>query len=75
MLRKTITTWEELSAHFVQTFDFQDVDAEVCNALHIIRDIVEKITPVAYPVDPHENWFVQSMMMCYNLSREPKDDE
>ena len=59
----------------MQMFKFQDVDAEVCNALHLIRDIVLKVTPVTYPIDPHANCSIQSMMMCYNLSREPEDDD
>ena len=74
-LHRTITTWEELSVFFVQTFSFQDENPEVCNALHIIRDVVLKFIPVAYPVDPHANCSIQSMMMCYNLSMEPEDDE
>ena len=56
-------------------FNFQDTDAKVCNALHIICDIVLKVTPVTCSVDPHENCSVQSMMMCYNLSGEPKGDD
>ena len=73
-LRRTITTWQELSVRFMQTFNFQDANAEVYNALHIICDIVLKVTPVAYQVDPHANCSVQSMMMSYNLFGEPEDD-
>ena len=74
-LRRTITTWEELSVFFVQMFSFQDANPEVCNALQIICDIVLKVIPVAYPVDPHANCSIQSMMICYNLSGESKDDD
>ena len=74
-LHRTITTWEELSVFFMQTFSFQDDNPEVHNALQIIRDIVLKVIPVAYPVDPHAHYSIQSMMTCYNLSREPEDDD
>ena len=74
-LRRTITTWEELSVCFMHMFNFQDADAKICNALHVIRDIVLKFTPVAYPVDPHANCYIQSMMMCYNLSGEPEGND
>ena len=57
---------------FLQTFNFQDADPEVCNALHLIHDIVLKVTPVAYLVDPHANCSIQSMMMCYDFSEEPE---
>ena len=74
-LHRTITTCNELSACFVQMFSFQDANPEVCNALHLIRDIVLKFIPVAYPIDPHANCSIQSMMMCYNLSGEPEGDD
>ena len=61
-LRRTITTWEELSVYFVQTFSFQDANPEVCNTLQIIHDIVLKVIPIAYLVDPHANCSIQSMM-------------
>ena len=74
-LHRTITTWEELSVWFVQMFSFQDANPKVCNTLHIIRDIVLKVIPIAYPIDPHANCSIQSMMTCYNLSGKPEDDE
>ena len=74
-LRITITTWEELLVCFVQKFSFQDANPEVCNALHIICNLVLKVIPVAYPIDPHAHCSIQYMMSCYNLSREPKDDD
>ena len=74
-LRRTITTWEEFFVCFVQTFSFQDINPEVCNALQIIRDIILKVTPIAYPVDPHVHCSIQSMMAYYNLSGEPEDDD
>ena len=52
-LCRTITTWEDLSVFFVQTFSFQDAKPEVCHALHIIHDVVLKFIPIAYPVDAH----------------------
>ena len=58
-LCRTITTWEELLVCFVQTSSFQDANLEVCNALHTIRDIVLKVTPIAYPVDPDANCSIQ----------------
>ena len=74
-LRRTITTWDELSACFVQTFSFHDSKPKVCNALHIIRDVVLKVIPVVYHVDPHAHCSIQSMMMCYNLYGEPEYDD
>ena len=74
-LRRTITTWEELLVFFVKTFSFQDTNPEVCDALHSIYEIVLKFIPVAYPVDPHANCSIQSMMTFYNLSGEPEDDD
>ena len=74
-LHRTITTWEELSVFFAQTFSFQDANTEVCNALHIIHDVVLKVIPVTYPDDPHVHCSIQSMTRCYNLSGEPEDDD
>ena len=74
-LRRTITTWEELSVFFVKMFSFQDANLEVCNALHIIHDVVLKFIPVAYSINPHANCSIQSMMTCYNLFEEPEDDD
>ena len=74
-LHRTITTWEELSIFFAEMFSFQDANPEVCNALHIIRNVVLKFIPVTYPVDPHAHCSIQSMMTCYNLSGEPEDDD
>ena len=73
-LRRTITTWEEMSFCFVQTFSFQDANPKVCNYLHIIHDVVRKFIPVAYLVDPNAHCSIQSMMTCYNLSGELEDD-
>ena len=56
-------------------FSFQNDNPEVHNALHIIRDVVLKVFPIAYPVDPHAHCSMQSMMTCYNLYREPEDDD
>ena len=64
-----------MSVFFAKTFSFWDSNPEVHNALQIIRDIVLKVIPVAYLVDPHAHCSVQSMMTCYNLSGEPKDDD
>ena len=54
---------------------FQDANLEVHNALQIICDVVLKVDPIAYPVDPHVHCLMQSMMKCYNLSGEPEDDD
>ena len=54
-------------------FSFQDANPKVHNALEIIYDIVLKFVLVAYLVDPHVHCSMQSMIMCYNLSREPED--
>ena len=56
-------------------FNFQDADDKVCNALHLIYDIVLKVTPVTYLIDPHANCSIQSMMMCYNFFEDPEDDD
>ena len=37
--------------------------------------MVLKVVLVAYPVDPHAHCHKQSMMECYNVSGEPKDDD
>ena len=74
-LHRTITTWEELFVCFGPTFSFQDINPKVCNSLQIICDVVLKVTPVTYPVDPHAHCSIQSMMACYNLLGEPKDDD
>ena len=46
-LRRNITTWEEFSILFVQTFSFWDANPKVHNALQIICDVVLKVVPVA----------------------------
>ena len=51
--RRDITTWEEPTVCFAQTFRFSYANPNVNNALHIIWDVVLKVVPVAYPVDPH----------------------
>ena len=74
-LRREITTWEELTVFFAHTFSFADTNLDVNNALQIIRDVVLKVVPVAYPVDPHAHCHLQSMMECYNMSGELEDDD
>ena len=59
---------------FVKTFHFSYANPDVNNALHIIWDVVLKFVPVAYPIDPHAQCHMQSMMECYNVSGEPEDD-
>ena len=56
-------------------FSFQDANPEVHNALQIIHDVVLKVIPLAYPIDPHVHCSMQSMMTCYNIYGEPKDDD
>ena len=60
---------------FAQTFWFADTNPNVNNALHIIQDMVLKVVPVTYPVDPHVHCHMQSMMECYNVSSKPEDDD
>ena len=74
-LRREITTWEELTVFFAHTFSFTDANPDVSNSLHIIWDVVLKVVPVAYPMDPHTHFHMQSMMQCYNVSGEPEDDD
>ena len=59
---------------FIDTLGFSNANAEVNNALQIIQDVVLKVGPVAYPMDPHMHFHMKEMMECYNVSREPKDD-
>ena len=74
-LRKEITTWEELTIFYNHTFSFTDSNLDVHNVLQLIRDVVLKVVSIAYPVDPHANFHMQSMMECYNVSGEPDDDD
>ena len=74
-LHRKITTWEELMIFFAHTFSFMDSNPNVHNAIHIIRDVVLKVVPVAYLVDPHAHFHMQLMMECYNVSGEPEDDD
>ena len=74
-LCREIATWEELTVYFSHTFRFVDANVEVNNALHIIQYVLLKVVLVAYPVDPHAHCHMQSMMECYNLSGELKDDD
>ena len=74
-LRRTITIWEELSILFAQNFSFRDANPEVHHALQLICEVVLKVVPPAYPVDPHVHCHMQSLMTCYNLSGEPEDDD
>ena len=59
----------------MHTFGFAYTNVEVKNALQIIRDVVLKVIPIAYLVDPHAHFHIQSMMECYNLFGEPQDDD
>ena len=43
--------------------------------MQIIHNVVLKIIPVAYLVDPHVHYSMQSMMTCYNLSEELEYDD
>ena len=74
-LRREITTLEELTIFFAHTFGFADANVEDNNALQIVWDVVLKVVPVAYPMDPHAHCHPQSMMQCYNLSGELEDDD
>ena len=37
--------------------------------------MVLQVVPVAYLVDPHAQYHMQSMMECYNTSAEPEHDD
>ena len=60
---------------FFHTFSFTDANPDVHNALNIIQNVVLKLVPVAYPLDPHAHCHMQSMMECYNVSGGPEDDD
>ena len=74
-LCREITTWEEMMVFFAHTFSFTDSNPDVNNALQIIWDMVLKVVPIAYSVDPHAHCHMQSMMECYNVSGEPEDND
>ena len=74
-LRREITTWEDLIVCFAHTFGYKDVNAKFNNVLQIIQDIVLKVVPATYPLDPHALCRMQSMMESYNLYGEPEDDD
>ena len=74
-LRREITTWKELTVFFAHTFSFADANPDVHNALHIIHDVVLKVIPVTYLVDPHVHCQMQSMMECYNVTGGLEDDD
>ena len=74
-MHKEITTWEELRVCFAHTFSFVDTNIEVKNALQIIRDVFLKFVTVAYPMDRHAHYHMQTMMECSNVSNEPEDDD
>ena len=74
MCRET-TTWEELTVCFAHTFSFADANPNVNNALQIIRDVVLKVVPAAYPMGPHAYFHMQSMMECYNVFGKSEDDD
>ena len=60
---------------FVHTFSLKDANPDVHNALQLIHNVVLKIVPVAYPVDPHVHCHNHSMIECYNVSGGPEDDD
>ena len=64
-----------MSICFVQTFSFRDANPQVQNALQLIREVVLKVVPTAYPLDPHAQFHIPSLTTCYNISREPEDDD
>ena len=59
----------------MQTFHFIDANRDVNNPLQIIPYMVLKFVPVAYPVFPHVQCHMQSIMECYNMSGKPKYDD
>ena len=63
-----------MSIHFAQNFSFRDANLEFHNAIQLIHEVVLKVVPTAYPVDPHAQFHMQSLMTCYNISGELEDD-
>ena len=63
-LHKDITTYEELSICFSHIFHFADANLFIHSALQHICDVVLKVVPIAYSMDPHATHMVQSMMEC-----------
>ena len=53
----------------MHTFSFNDANGYVHNALLLIHDIVLKVVPVTYSVDPHAHFHMHLMMECYNVFR------
>ena len=60
---------------FTHTFSFTDTNPAIHNALQHIHDVVLKVVPVSYPVDPHKICLIQSMMEFYNVARGPEDGD
>ena len=63
-----------MTVFFAQNLSFKDANPDVNNALQIIQDMVLKVVPVAYLLDPHVHFHMQPMMECYNVSGKPEDD-
>ena len=74
-LCRELTTWQELTFFFAHSFNFMGTNLNVHNVLQLIRDLVLKVVPVTYPVDPHACCHIQSMMECYYVSGGPGDDD
>ena len=60
---------------FSHTFSFADTNPSNHNSLQHISDIIQKVVPVAYIVDPHVRCVMQSMMECYNVTGGPNDGD
>ena len=45
-----------------------DANPNVHNVLQLIHDVVLKVFLVAYPMDPHAHYQMQSMMELYNVT-------
>ena len=74
-LRREITTWEELTICFAHTFNLSDANPDVHNALQLIHNVFLKVVSVAYLVDPHVHFQMQSMIECCNVAEGPEDDD
>ena len=74
-MRWEIKTWEDLTIGFSHTFNFVNVDPVIHSTLQHIRNVVLEIVPVEFPKGPHEMPVTQLMMECYNVTREPDDED
>ena len=73
--QREITTWEDLTIYFNDTFSFVDVDLVNHSTLWHIHDVILEIILVPFLEESHEIPVMQSMMDCYNITRGPDDGD